>query len=51
MWFELGNVYEKMKNAAEAIKAMEKAIELAPDAAKGSYKKALERIKAAPEKK
>lgn len=51
MWFELGHVYEKMKNSANAIKAVEKAIELAPEAVKGTYKKALEKIKAAPEKK
>jgi hypothetical protein len=36
-----------MKNTAEAIKAKEKAIELAPDAVKETFKKDLEKLKAA----
>jgi hypothetical protein len=40
-----------MKNTAEAIKAKEKAIELAPDAAKENFKKDLERIKAGAQEK
>jgi tetratricopeptide (TPR) repeat protein len=44
-WDTLGAVYAKMKNTAEAIKAMEKAIELAPDNLKEAYKKRLDQIK------
>jgi tetratricopeptide (TPR) repeat protein len=44
-WFTLGTVYEKMKNIPEAIKATEKAIELAPDQVKATYRKTLERLK------
>jgi tetratricopeptide (TPR) repeat protein len=51
LWNTLSQVYEKTGNSAEAIKAKEKAIELAPDATKATYKKDLERIKAAGEKK
>jgi tetratricopeptide (TPR) repeat protein len=46
IWDTLATIYAKMKNTAEAVKAMEKAIELAPDNAKESYKKNLEKIKA-----
>jgi tetratricopeptide (TPR) repeat protein len=46
-WNTLSLVHEKMKNTAEAIKAKEKAIELAPDAAKENLKKDLEKLKAA----
>ena len=40
-----------MKDYPEAIKAKEKAIELAPEAAKTTYKKDLERLKAAAQEK
>jgi hypothetical protein len=40
----LSLVYEKMKNYPEAIKAKEKAIELAPDQVKATFKKDLERL-------
>ena len=49
--FHILNIFAKMKNYPEAIKATEKAIELAPDAVKETYKKNLEKIKAAQEKK
>jgi tetratricopeptide (TPR) repeat protein len=51
MWSSLSNVYAKMKNYAEAIKAIEKAIELAPDSLKETYKKTLEKIKSEAGKK
>ena len=51
IWDTLGAVYAKMKNTAEAIKAMEKAIELAPDNVKEAYKKNLDKIKAEAAKK
>ena len=51
IWDTLATVYAKMKNWAEAIKTMEKAVELAPDSAKESYKKNLEKIKADAAKK
>jgi tetratricopeptide (TPR) repeat protein len=44
-WAGLSSVQEKMKNVPEAVQAMEKAIELAPDAVKETYKKTLERLK------
>jgi len=44
-WMGLGSAYEKLKNYPEAIKAAEKAIELAPEAVKENYQKALERLK------
>jgi tetratricopeptide (TPR) repeat protein len=44
-WSVLGSVLEKMKNYSEAVKAVEKAIELAPEAVKGTYQKTLERLK------
>jgi predicted Zn-dependent protease len=48
----LSQVYEKMKNYPEAIKAKQKALDLAPDQVKETYKKDLERLnKAAAEKK
>jgi tetratricopeptide (TPR) repeat protein len=47
LWNTLSLVHEKMKNTAEAIKAKEKAIELAPDAVKETFKKDLEKLKAA----
>jgi tetratricopeptide (TPR) repeat protein len=50
-WYGLGNAYAKEKNFPEALKAMEKAIELAPDAVKETYKKQLEKIKAEAEGK
>lgn len=50
-WSTLSLVYEKMKNYPEAIKAKEKAVELGPEAVKASYKKDLDRLKAAQEKK
>lgn len=51
LWSTLSLVYEKMKNYPEAIKAKEKAIELAPDAAKETFKKDLEKIKTAAKEK
>jgi tetratricopeptide (TPR) repeat protein len=52
LYSTLSTVYDKMKNKAEAVKALEKAIELAPDAAKETYKKNLEKLKnPTPEKK
>jgi len=50
-WSTLSLVYEKMKNFPEAINAKEKAVELGPEAVKASYKKDLDRLKAAQEKK
>jgi len=46
IWNTLSLVQEKLKNIPEAVKAKEKAIELAPDSLKENYKKDLERIKA-----
>ena len=40
-----------MKNSAEAVKAMERVIELAPESLKDYYKKALEKLKADAAKK
>jgi len=51
IWSTLGTVYHKMKNYPEAIKATEKAIELAPDSVKETYKKDLDKIKAAAQEK
>jgi len=45
MWYGLYSVYFQMKNYPEAIKAMETAIELAPDAMKENLKKQLEKCK------
>jgi len=50
-WYGLGNAYAKLKNFPEALKAMEKAIELAPDTVKETYKKQLEKMKAEAEGK
>lgn len=46
VWNTLSLVQEKLKNIPEAVKAKEKAIELAPDTLKENYKKDLERVKA-----
>ena len=51
LWNTLSLVYEKMGNYPEAIKAKEKAIELGSEAVKETYKKDLERIKAAAQEK
>jgi len=51
IWDTLATVYSKMKNTAEAVRAMEKATELAPESAKESYKKKLETMKAEAAKK
>jgi tetratricopeptide (TPR) repeat protein len=51
IWDTLAAVYAKLKNSAEVLKAMEKAIELAPDNVKEAYKKNLEKYKAEAEKK
>ena len=51
IWDTLAVVHAKLKNWPEAIKTMEKAVELAPDRAKESYKKNLEKIKADAAKK
>ncbi len=45
LYSTLSTVYDKLKNKTEAVKAMEKAIELAPDAVKETYKKNLEKLK------
>jgi tetratricopeptide (TPR) repeat protein len=45
MWYGLYSVYYQMKNYPEAIKTIEKVIELAPDAMKETYKKQLEKVK------
>jgi len=45
IWSTLSLVHEKMKNIPEAVKAKEKAIELAPDQVKETYKKDLEKLK------
>jgi len=50
-WVTLSGVQDKLKNSAEAVKAMEKAIELAPESIKDYYKKSLEKLKAGAEKK
>ncbi len=47
LWSTLSQVYEKMKNYPEAIKAAEKAVELAPESAKATFKKNIEKLKAA----
>lgn len=47
VWGTLSLVYEKKGNYPEAIKAAEKALETAPDAAKATYRKTIERLKAA----
>jgi tetratricopeptide (TPR) repeat protein len=50
-WSTLGLVYEKVKNYPEAIKAKQKALDLAPDQVKETFKKDLERLnKAAAQK-
>lgn len=51
IWDTLATVYAKAKNWPEAIKTMEKAVELAPDSSKETYKKNLEKIKADAAKK
>lgn len=45
-WIALSVVQEKKGNTAEAVKSMEKAIELAPASVKDHYKKKLEKLKA-----
>jgi len=45
IWNTLSLVQEKLKNIPEAVKAKEKAIELAPESLKANYQKDLERIK------
>ena len=51
LWNTLSLVYEKMLNYPEAIKAAEKALETAPEASKATYKRTIDRLKAAQEKK
>jgi tetratricopeptide (TPR) repeat protein len=46
VWNTLSLVQEKLKNIPEAVKAKEKAIELAPETVKATYQKDLDRIKA-----
>ncbi len=50
-WVTLSGVLAKTKNPAEAVKAMEKAVELAPESIKEYYKKSLEKLKAEAGKK
>jgi tetratricopeptide (TPR) repeat protein len=45
VWNTLSQVQEKLKNIPEAVKAKEKAVEIAPDTLKENFKKDLERIK------
>jgi tetratricopeptide (TPR) repeat protein len=51
LWSTLSLVHEKMQNYPEAIKAAEKALETAPEAAKANYQKTVDRLKAAQSKK
>jgi tetratricopeptide (TPR) repeat protein len=51
LWSALGEVHLRMKSFAEAIKAAEKAVELAQGSAKDAMKKNLERIQAAAQEK
>jgi predicted Zn-dependent protease len=51
LWNTLSLVHEKMKNYPEAIKAAEKALETAPEAAKANYQKTVDRLKALQNKK
>jgi tetratricopeptide (TPR) repeat protein len=44
-WLTLGNVYLRMKNAAEAVKAADKALEVAPEAQKAMIQKQVETLK------
>jgi len=44
-WVTLSGVQEKLKNNTEAVKALEKAIELAPETIKDYYRKNLEKLK------
>lgn len=51
-WTTLSDVYAKLGNSAEAVKALEKALELAPPGEKAGLQKKLDALKAvAPEKK
>jgi len=50
-WRTLSDVWAKLGNKAEAIKALEKAVELAPANQKPALQKQLDGLKAAPEKK
>jgi tetratricopeptide (TPR) repeat protein len=51
LWNTLSLLHEKMQNYPEAIKAAEKALETAPEAAKANYQKTIDRLKAAQSKK
>ncbi|HSA96529.1 MAG TPA: tetratricopeptide repeat protein [Acidobacteriota bacterium] len=51
LWNTLSLVYEKQQNYPEAIKAAEKALETAPESAKVTQKKTIERLKAAAQDK
>ena len=51
LWNTLSLVYEKMQNYPEAIKAAEKALETAPEGAKATYQRTIDRLKAAQIKK
>jgi len=51
LWNTLSLVHEKMQNYPEAIKAAEKALETAPEAAKANYQKTIDRLKGAQIKK
>ncbi|OGD12498.1 MAG: hypothetical protein A2W20_06155 [Candidatus Aminicenantes bacterium RBG_16_66_30] len=51
LWNTLSLVYEKMQDYPEAIKAAEKALETAPEAAKANSQRNIDRLKAAQSKK
>jgi tetratricopeptide (TPR) repeat protein len=51
LWNTLSLVHEKMQNYPEAIKAAEKALETAPEAAKANSQRNIDRLKAAQSKK
>jgi tetratricopeptide (TPR) repeat protein len=51
IWSTLADVYQKMNNYPEAIKAAEKAVELAEGSAKEAMKKKVDQIKAAEKEK
>jgi len=46
VWSTLSQVQEKLKNVPEAVRALEKALELAPEQLKETFRKNLEKLKA-----
>jgi tetratricopeptide (TPR) repeat protein len=51
LWTRLSGVQNILGNSAEAVKAMERAMELAPDSVKDYYAKEIEKLKAGAKKK